>query len=515
MRPSRATARVVPIRPRRRAAGRLVLFVVAGAVAGVLAQSDTRIPAHPRDLTYAALNYTAPESSECRHLLANGVVAYLVEDHVLPLVSVRVLIRGGAYLDPVGKPGVAGAVGALLRTGGTTRQSPDAFDEEAEFLATNLSSSIGDTSGSASANFLAKDTDAALAQFFEMLRSPAFAQDRLDLYRAQRVQRLQRRNDSTDDIEDREWSRLMRGDDHFTNTFETQASLESLTREDLLAYHARVIHPGNFILAVSGDFETREMLARLNAAMTGWTIPPEPLSAVPEPTWTPRPGVYVVHKPDVNQGRVSIGHLGIRFGNPDEIVVDLMNDVLGGSGFTSRITNRVRSDEGLAYDAGSSFTAGVHYPGEFRVTFQSKSSSVAQAMAIVLEEIGRIGAEDVGRDELTTVQNYSIEIFPRFFSSAGAVAGTFASDALIGRDPQFWMTYRGRVRAVTPADVRRAAGAYIDPARLVILIVGNVDEILAGNPDRPDFSVERLAGGRPIVRIPLPDPMTMVYPDIQ
>jgi zinc protease len=113
------------------------------------------------------------------------------------------------------------------------------------------------------------------------------------------------------------------------------------------------------------------------------------------------------------------------------------------------------------------------------------------------------------------VQNYSIEIFPRFFSSAGAVAGTFASDALIGRDPQFWMTYRGRVRAVTPADVRRAAGAYIDPARLVILIVGNVDEILAGNPDRPDFSVERLAGGRPIVRIPLPDPMTMVYPDIQ
>jgi zinc protease len=223
-------------------------------------------------------------------------------------------------------------------------------------------------------------------------------------------------------------------------------------------------------------------------------------------------GLYAVHKPDVNQARVSIGHLGIVRGNPDEFAIDLMNDVLGGSGFTSRITNRVRSDEGLAYDAGSTFGSGVYYEGVFRAGFQTKSSTVPQAIQIVVDEINRIRKEKVSAEELQTVKNNAIEVFPRYFSSASAVAGTFANDEYTGRDPKFWETYREKLRAVTVDDVQRVAQKYLQPDKLVILFVGNVDEVMKGNPDKPEFSMKKFSPNAEVVRIPLPDPNTMVYP---
>ena len=485
------------------------LFLLIAPLA--LGQSAGQIPAHPRELKFPKLDYTPPRRAEYRQVLGNGVAGYFVEDHVLPLVNMSVTIRTGGYLDPQGKEGVAAAVGSQLRSGGTSRWKAEEFDEEADFLAANLSSYIGGTSGQASVNFLAKDVDKALELFFEMLRRPAFQQDRLDLYKSQHLQQMERRNDRTDSIEGREWNRLMRGDKHFTSVYSTKASIESLTREDLIAFHKKYYHPGNFIFAVSGDFKTAEMKTKLEHAMAGWTVLKEPVPPVPKPNHTPVPGVYMVHKPDVNQSRVSLGHLGIMRDNPDAFAIDMMNDLLGGSGFTSRIMSRVRSDEGLAYDAGSSFVPGVYYEGTFRVGFQSKNPTCARAAGIVLDEIRKIRTVKVTEEELETVKNNAIEIFPRFFSSAAAIAGTFADDEFTGRDPKYWETYRDRIRAVTVDDILRVAQKYIQPDRLVILAVGNVDEMLKGEPDRPEYSFTKMAKDGKITRIPLPDPLTMTY----
>ena len=138
------------------------------------------------------------------------------------------------------------------------------------FSRRTISSAAGATSGSASVNFMAKDTDKALELFFDMLRNPAFQQDRLDLYKSQQLQAIERRNDRTEEIESREWNRLLRGDKHFSNAYSTKASITSLTREDLIDFHKKYYHPGNLILAVSGDFQTAEMKAKLEKAMAGW-----------------------------------------------------------------------------------------------------------------------------------------------------------------------------------------------------------------------------------------------------
>ena len=489
-----------------------LLCCLIAAAAFVPAQERGAIPPNPRDLKFPPLEFQPPKPNAYRQVMANQVVGYFVEDHELPLVNISVTVRTGSYLDPAGKWGLSAAVGSLMRSGGTERYEAEDFDEEADFLAANISSAVGWTEGVASVNFLAKDADKALELFFEMLRHPAFRQDRLDLYKSQQLQQIERRNDRTDSIESREWNRLTRGDEFFTSILPTKASVSSLTREDLLAFHKTYYIPANFIFAVSGDFRTDELKTKLEQAMAGWTGGGERVPPVPQPDYTPVPGVYMVNKADVNQARVSLGHLGIRRGNPDEFAIDMMNDILGGSGFTSRIMNRVRSDEGLAYSAGSSFAPGVYYEGVFRAYFQSKSATAAQATQIVLDEIEGIRKERVSADELETVKNNAIEIFPRFFSTPAAVAGTFANDEFTGRPAGYWETYRDNIRKVSVDDVLRVAQKYLHPDKLVILAVGNVDDILKGNPDDPQYSFEKIAGGKPITRVPLPDPNTMIYP---
>ena len=505
---------MIPVRHNFR--DRVLLLFLFSLLVPILASGQSTgspaLPAHPRDLKFPTLVYDPPNASKYRHMLSNGVVAFLAEDHDLPLVNVSVLIRDGSYLDPKGKEGLAATMGNQMRAGGTLHLTASQFDEEAAFLAAEISSGSGDTQGSANLNCLSKDIDRGLELLADMLKNPAFQQDRLQLYQNQTIQALERRNDQTAAIQGREWTRLMRGDHHFLTAWITKASVESITRDDLVAFHKKFVHPGNFILAVSGDFETQAMIARLEKLLAGWPSSAEKVPPVPKPAFVPVPGVYTVNKPDVNQGRVSIGHLGTLRDNPDFYALSIMDDILGGSGFTSRLVSRVRSDEGLAYSVGSDFGFGVYFDGLFQASFQSKSATVAQATAIVLEEIERIRTQKASAEELETAINYRVEVFPRYFATASAIAGTFAQDEYTHRKPGFWDTYRQRIRSVSAEDVLRVAQKYLHPDQLVFLAVGNVEDMMKGSPDKPQYSLAKFAREGKIVRIPLPDPVTMVYP---
>ncbi len=219
------------------------------------------------------------------------------------------------------------------------------------------------------------------------------------------------------------------------------------------------------------------------------------------------PGLYRVEK-DVNQGRVSIGLPTVKRDHPDVYALEVMNEILGGSGFTARITKTVRSNEGLAYSAGSGLAPGIWYPGRFRAAFQSKSRSVPYATSLVLEEIRKIREGAVTAEELDTIKNSLVQTFPSSFSSKAQSMAIFASDEYTKRDPAYWTTYRDRIKAVTAKDVQRVAREHLVPERMILLVVGKQAEIDLGDEKHP-VTLAQVAPGGKVTSLPLRDPMTM------
>jgi zinc protease len=464
------------------------------------------IPAKPELLKFGELSYTPPKAADHRVVLKNGMVVYVVEDPTLPLVNIGLTVRTGSYLEPAGKEGLAAFTGSQMRQGGTKSLTAEQLDERLDFLAATASTGIGGTAGSAGLNCLSDNLDQALAVFVEMLRYPRFQEDRLALAKEQALQEMKKRNDDSADIERYEWSALLTGEKHYTNRWTTEASIRAITREDMVAFHRAYFQPANMIAAVSGSFKRADIVRKLEAAFGGWPSTRLAVPPVPSELFTAAPGLYRIHK-DVNQGRVSIGLPAVKRDHPDIYALEVMNEILGGSGFTARITKTVRSNEGLAYSAGSSLSFGVYSPGPFRASFQSKSRTVAYAAQLVFGEIKRLRETPVTEEELKTIKDNLIATFPSQFASKAQTAGVFASDEYTKRDPAFWQTYRDRIAAVTAADVQRVAREHLVPEKMLVLVVGDQKEIAIGD-GKHDAKLEALVAGK-ATDLPLRDPLTM------
>lgn len=485
----------------RRTFPALVLITLCMAAVAV-----AQIPTRPEQLTYPGLDWKVPDAGAMRAVLVNGVPVYLAEDRMLPLVSLQVQYRGGEYLEPLGKEGAVSLLGTVWRTGGAGDLDPKALDEELDFLAAQLSTNVGDTTGSVNLSLLSKDIDRGLQLLMAVLQKPRFDAARLAKAKEDLIADLKRRNDETADIESREWSRLIYGDDFWANRLATKASVEGIVQADLVALHQQVANPANFVVAVAGDFKRDEMLRKLNATIGAWKATGPKVPAVPQPTTSAKPGVYLVDKKEVNQGRISMGHVGSKRPLPDEAAIEVANDILGGGGFTAWMMKRVRSDEGLAYGAYSRYGIGDLLPGSFRAYVQTKSATCARAATLTRELMVKLRAGEYTDKELETSKVSFIETLPRSFETRWRTVLRFAGDELVGRDKTYWPTYRQRIGGVTAQAARDAAAKYIHPDQLIILIVGNVDDILKGSPDHPNAKVESLG---PITRLPLRDPLTL------
>jgi len=399
--------------------------------------------------------------------------------------------------------------GAMMRRGGTGSLSAAEFDETLDFMATNMSVRVGEWNSSASVDCLASNFDESLTLFVDMLRNPGFDAARFKVAMDEAMEGLKQRNDSADSIIDREWGMVFWGPDHHAGRQATGATLAAISESDMRAVAGRIFHPGNMIISVTGDFEPDAMAKKLEQALAGW--PRGERNAPPAaPKSDPVPGLYIAEK-DIPQGKVYIGMRSIERDNPDAIPYFVMNDILGGGGFSSRIMQRVRSDEGLAYSAGSRFAPEPFYAGSFRAGFQSKSPTVALAIKLILDEFDRIRNEPVSDEELEVAKASLIETFPQRFASKPAMLGVFVADEWTNRPADFWQTYRDRVRAVTAADVQRVARTYLQPDKLAFMVVGNWPDIAKGDPQgRADMAKLRAEYGIAApVMLPARDPVTL------
>jgi zinc protease len=467
------------------------------------------IPARPEQLTFPPVVFKTPLAKDLKAKLKNGIPAYLAPNGAegAPLVRLTVSWRGGAYLDPKGKEGLAALFGSQLAQGGTATREPAKIEDQLEALAATLSASCGETTGQISLQVLAKDLDAGLELLAEALTRPAFAEDRLELAKRQARQALSRRNDTVTSIASYQFNGLLFGPDHFASAEPTAASLDSITRADLQAFQARLLHPGNLVVSVAGAFERRGMLDKLNRTLGA--LKPGPLAKVspkvPAPAFTRQPGIYFTDK-DAPQAMVTWAMPGLRRSDPQWHAAYVMNQLLGGPGFTSRLMKTIRSNEGLTYGVYSALGAGAHWRGDLVGRMQTKNRSVAYALRLALAEMQKLKDAPATEEELRVIKDGITESFPSQWPSKQAIANRFAEETLQGWPEDWWADFREKIHAVTVADVQRMAKQYLDLEHLVILVVGKGAEAKPGDTDHPG-TLQELAN-LPFVELPLRDPQT-------
>jgi zinc protease len=473
--------------------------MVAGIAVGLLTTGIVaKSPADYRRLKYPPMNpIVIPDT--VRYEMPNGIVVYLMEDHELPTVDAAVVIRAGARWEPIEKAGLAALTGTVMRTGGTPTRAGDALDDELDRLGAMVETAMGDEAGGASVSVLKEDIDRGLEILADILQHPAFPDAKLELAKIELRDTIARRNDDPGGIVDREFNRILYGTESPYARQPEYATVDAISRDDLVAFHRRFVQPENVILGVWGDFGAAEMRAKLERCFGGWARGGQPRPAVPavDSKARDRAGTYYIGKDDVNQSTVALGHLGGQRNDADYYALTILSRVLGG-GMSSRLFSNVRSELGLAYDVSAAWRAGWDRPGVFYAGGSTKSESTVHFIQAIRREIVRLTDAEVTDQELATAKDAILNGFAFEFDSTGKIMRRLLNYEYYGYPRDYLQRYRENIERVTKADVRRVAGKYLQPDAFAILVLGKAEDF-----DQP---LATLGGGVTPVDITIPPP---------
>lgn len=410
-----------------------------------------------------------------RVVLPNGMVLLLQEDHELPLVDGIMRVRGGSRLEPAAKVGLVDIYGDVWRTGGTQDKTGDQLDDFLEARAAKVETDGSADSTVISFNCLKQDFEDVFKVVLDVLRDPAFREDKIALAKFQLDTGISRRNDDINQIARRVATQLAYGPNNPYARFPEYATVAAITREDLIEWHHKFVHPNNIIFGVVGDFDSRAMEARIRQAFASWPKGAEAPRL--EITFTPeKPQVYFVPKEDVNQSNIQMVSLGIERNNPDYFAVEVMNYAFG-AGFSSRLIKDLRTEKGLAYAVGGGIGSAFDHRGIFRLAMGTKSASTAAAVEGLKQELQKLINDPPKGDELRSAKDTILNAFIFNFDSKAKVLREQMSYEYYGYPLDFLDRYRAGIEKTTAEDVARVARKYVHPQQFATLVVGNPEEI--------------------------------------
>ncbi len=411
-----------------------------------------------------------------RRSLSNGLTLLVAPAHSLPVVTVLAIVDAGAVAEPSGQEGVA-HLAALALNEGTPKYDGEALTEYLERLGTSVGGSAGWDSASLAMTVLRDNLENAFVHFAEVLVTPTFPTAAIERLKGERIAELMQIESEPRELADEKFDEYIY---EVTSRFRlplggTRQSVNSLTRDEVVAFHASRYQPSATTLIVVGDVNMTEVESMVSGELNGWSG-----AAVPSSKANDRPvrasrAVRIVRKEDAPQSEVRIGHVGLPRTHPDYFSITVMNAVMGGL-FSSRINLNLREAHGYTYGASSSFDW-RREAGPFVIGTAVASDVTVPAIQETLKEIDRMRAEPISESELSLATSYLEGVFPIRYETTAAIAAALATLAIYDLPSDWYDSYRARMGAVTVDDVLAAARAYVHPDSLQIVIVGDAGAI--------------------------------------
>jgi zinc protease len=389
------------------------------------------------------------------------------------MVTLNLLIEAGSRHDPKGREGLAHLTARLLTHGTRSRTSPE-ISETLDFIGASLNTGSDTDLASVSLTLLKKDLDTGLNLLAEILTTSVFPEAEIDRQKQSVIASIRAKEEDPGEIAQEKFLESLFPQHFYGRPVEgTEDSVRTIERRSLVEFYERFYRPNGAILAVVGDISHQEMAERLGKAFALW----EKRDSVREPSPAPsagKPGFVRIDK-NLTQANVIIGHQGVSRGHPDYYAIQVMNYILGGGGFSSRLMDSIRNERGFAYSVYSAFDA-EKYIGTFQVTMQTKNETAEEAIRIAKEEVQRIRERGVTDEELQAAKDYLIGSFPLRLDTNRRIAGFLAQVEYLELGLDYPERYAQLIQRVAKNDILRAAKLYLQPEKFIVIVVADQEK---------------------------------------
>lgn len=410
-----------------------------------------------------------------RFLTDNGITVLYLERKSLPFITVNATIRAGSVFEPAELAGLAGFTADLL-TEGTKSRTSNQISEEIDFIGGSLGSSGGIDFSSASLKVLSKDREKGFELLSDILMNPSFPKEEIERERSQVKASIISKADDPSTVAAEEFNKLLFGDHPYSRPADGYLeTVEKIKRDDIKDFHKQFYIPDNTIIAVVGDIRQEE-LKRLLAKYFGSWKRGEPAKATYAHVKPLHKKIIKVINKDLTQANVQLGHMGMKRDNPDFYAAYVMNYILGGGGFVSRLMTEIRDNRGLVYSVYSYFNP-LKDEGPFKVGLQTKNESAREAIEESLKQLRIMVDKGVTEEELRNAKDYLVGSFPLKFTTNSKIAGYLTYMEIYNLGLDYMDKFPRIIESLTVDDINRAAKKYLHPENCLLVVVGNEDKM--------------------------------------
>ena len=413
-----------------------------------------------------------------RSVLSNGLTVLYVERHSLPIVMVSLLVKASPLDESPDKAGLANLTAELLTEGTEKRKATD-ISEEIEFIGASLGATTSEDYTVISLSVLKKDVQKGFEIFSDVVLSPTFPDEEIRRNRELIKGSLKQSEEEPSFVASKAFKNAVYGDLSYGRLIRGSIeSLDRITREEIVRFHSDLYRPNNAVLSVVGDLTEEELSALVKKFLSPWQRGNIVKRASVEKPQN-RKRTLLVDR-ELTQANIIVGHAGIQRENPDYYAVSVMNYILGGGGFSSRLMQTVRDEMGLAYDI-HSFFAPYKEGGLFEAGVQTKNESTKTVIGEIYSQMNRIKKDKVSEQELDDAKAYLTGSFPRKLDTNRKIADFLVAIEFYELGLDYVDKYPQYIKAVNADDVQRVAGKYLDTLDMVTVVVGKQSKISLDN----------------------------------